>query len=697
MALDARRPDPLWPWDAALIAAWLIWGHFHPQEAYPHGRVLAAGLILAALLARGLLARRRGVSGRQATAVTLLFFALPIWGWIATRGAANPPEGALILGTWLQGSALAVWGSLVVLSRAKVSEPEIDRLLRGGLVAFGLLALALAVWGFWNHFVLRPQQIMENSPLWSLGDERTLALLHNLAEGRMRSSLGDPNHLGLLTALGVVALGCGATWARSNPWRISLIVGGLVTLAALALTGSRAGHLSLIGGGAVLLWPLLRGVGAARRRTALILLWTAAVFLCAALILALVSPPAWVQRIANVTTVRERMGYWAIAWQIFLDAPFTGRGVGAYVTWYPSLRPEGLGTARFAHSLPLQLIAEIGLIGLLAASLPLWPLLKGRRSSSAAVAVTEGRAVAAALTVIGLNSLVGHSIYFREIWLDASLLLGLAVGWRLAHRADERPAAARQWLPAVATVTLAAAFLWPGEIRRSRADLLDEHATALLEEGRLREGLETSEQQVDEEPDFDRWRVAAANRLLAVAPTAGPGRRTLLSRAEAHLRTALRLCPLRPSTHATLALLHRERGDLDRAVKAQREAVRLHPAEPRHRSQLAALLMEMDDLEAAEAEARRALDLHGANYDALLTLGEILLRREDFEGARDCAGRASESSALNRGRPAPWHLLSRIEFAAGDIGQARAAADEALRRHPTSEELLGWRRRLGDP
>jgi O-antigen ligase len=62
----------------------------------------------------------------------------------------------------------------------------------------------------------------------------------------------------------------------------------------------------------------------------------------------------------------NRWHYWKSALAMWRQSPWTGNGLGSYETVYPYFRKEGVENTRFAHSFPLQWLAETGLIGVFA-------------------------------------------------------------------------------------------------------------------------------------------------------------------------------------------------------------------------------------------------------------------------------------------------------------------------------------------
>lgn len=63
----------------------------------------------------------------------------------------------------------------------------------------------------------------------------------------------------------------------------------------------------------------------------------------------------------------QRIFIWKSAWNMFLDYPITGVGFGSFIKIYPMYKiPEAIEeNVYFAHNLPLNLLAETGILGFL--------------------------------------------------------------------------------------------------------------------------------------------------------------------------------------------------------------------------------------------------------------------------------------------------------------------------------------------
>jgi hypothetical protein len=109
---------------------------------------------------------------------------------------------------------------------------------------------------------------------------------------------------------------------------------------------------------------------------------------------------------------------WLAAAETWLDRPVLGAGAGAY--YAASLRHQGNSPTLFAHDLPLELAAELGVAGLLVAVIlyaGVAELLAGTRHSPAA------RLLAPLVVIFTLSSLLDwtwHLAGFAALWATAA-------------------------------------------------------------------------------------------------------------------------------------------------------------------------------------------------------------------------------------------------------------------------------------
>jgi O-antigen ligase len=142
------------------------------------------------------------------------------------------------------------------------------------------------------------------------------------------------------------------------------------------LTGSRGGWLATFVGTAV---ALALQVGRPRLARAL----AAAAAAILALVLSL-SAGAYADDLA--ARGGDRPWYWHVAWKEIADAPLAGAGAGTFELAWLERQPVPV-TVRDAHSLYLELLAELGIVGFVLLGLALTPPLRaGFRGGSAAAA-----------------------------------------------------------------------------------------------------------------------------------------------------------------------------------------------------------------------------------------------------------------------------------------------------------------------
>ncbi len=201
---------------------------------------------------------------------------------------------------------------------------------------------------------------------WALGERLLLGPTQDPFEGRLLTGpLGYANALGALAAIGGVVAVTLAVQSRGGR-RLAAAAPLLVLLPALMLTNSRAAWACGLVGLAV---ALAAAYGRTRIATVLV---ACSVLLLAVLLLA---PPGG---------VGDRTMFWQAARDASAAHPIGGTGAGTFATVYTEVRGAG-PAARDAHSLYLQTLSELGVVGLALIALFLaLPLLGGLRARAAA-------------------------------------------------------------------------------------------------------------------------------------------------------------------------------------------------------------------------------------------------------------------------------------------------------------------------
>jgi O-antigen ligase len=194
-------------------------------------------------------------------------------------------------------------------------------------------------------------------------------------EGTLLSEpLGYANGLGGMAAIGLAA--AAALLLGDARLRVPLAAIAALLLATLAMTGSRGGWIAAVVGTAVAV-----ALGLGRRRLA----WAITIAAGLALVVALVLPAG---SLADDLARHggDRPYYWHVAWQQVSADPFLGAGAGSFHLAWVEERPIP-ADVRDAHSLHLETLAELGVIGLVLLALALAPpFLAGSRGSVAAAA-----------------------------------------------------------------------------------------------------------------------------------------------------------------------------------------------------------------------------------------------------------------------------------------------------------------------
>jgi O-antigen ligase len=239
--------------------------------------------------------------------------------------------------------------------------------------------------------------------VWALADRFLGGAPVDPFEGKLLSApLGYANALGALLAIGAVA--CAIAAVRFRIAAVPLIV----LVPALALTNSRGAVLAGIVGLAV---GATLALGRRLIATAIVIASTAS------LVIALAVPTA---------AFGDRSVYWGVARAAVADNPLAGAGAGTFGEAYRAERPQG-PVARNAHSLYLETLDELGIVGLV--------LLLATLAIPVAAGVRRGAAAAPA--VAGYTTFLLHAGIDLDWTMPAVAVAALALG--AAAAAGGRP------------------------------------------------------------------------------------------------------------------------------------------------------------------------------------------------------------------------------------------------------------------
>ena len=361
------------------LAGWCVW---RPVETFPSSAILVAATVLG----------------------------LAVWAWRRTANRSSPWFIIFAVGFVLLASGMAGWDpasaiieiSLLMVAvmlmwlASRVSPPE-------RWPAFLALVIStLALWGLWQ---VAGGMDEAASAVGQLPVEIQTAAVERLTSGRAFASQLLPSHLAVLlaTALPLLLWRLRLRWS-ALPW----LVGSVLCVVGLVLTRSPVGAALALGACCVLV------VG---RKKPLLLL--------AALVLVsvLVGVIAVREDVIDLEPVQLRLDNWRTAIWVWSTAPAAGVGLGGFSQAAQAVPFEVGNRPRHAHSLPLEWLAELGPIGLLAvifAGLALWRLLRRLWPERPELAV--------ALAVIPFHNLIDFSFFGSGITLAWVVL----VGWAMA-------------------------------------------------------------------------------------------------------------------------------------------------------------------------------------------------------------------------------------------------------------------------
>jgi len=302
----------------------------------------AATVAFLAAAALAIVLRRASAPSRAQLVVVLALGALA--GWTALSALWSPDPAASLL----EAQRTLVYVAAVVAAFAI-----------GGRVFAGTLAAIALVCAY-----SLGQRLLEGPPDPPLPFSGTF----------LQEPLGYANALG-----GLAAIGLASSVVLVRVPRLRLLAPALCCLFAvtLVLTQNRSGWFAAVAGIGVAL-PLAWG----RRRLAV----SVAAVVGLALVLALTLPAGSLADDMAARGGGNRPWYWHVAWQEASEFPVAGRGAGTFELAWLQRQPIEESVLD-AHSLYLETLAELGLVGLGLLALAFAPpLVAAFRGTSAAAA-----------------------------------------------------------------------------------------------------------------------------------------------------------------------------------------------------------------------------------------------------------------------------------------------------------------------
>jgi hypothetical protein len=374
-----------------------------------------------------------------------------------------------------------------------------------------------------------------------LGDDMLLGTFGKASDnGRVTGTFIHATMLAVWAGMGACAAIGLAAAALADPAR-RRVVPVAAAVAAVCVAGgafslSRLGWIG-VAAGVVTTWLLLAlALRRGGRPRAAFAMAVAAPALAAGAAAVMLAVPAFRERVDLLFTRTgvsdPRFPMWESAWALFREAPVLGTGLGSFgraihLTQSPDCERE----LWFAHSDPLNLLSDTGVVGAL---LGAWWLaatlrrgLPALRSSDAATCCLSAAALGGAAVAV-VSSLGDFQTQFPVVAIPLAALLTIPAaladaGRAAAPPAEPRPRAAPRALAAACLAAALAAAAVPCAATLSRLrDLRDGGVTGATRAEAL---------------------TAQGRAILAGVPSSKDPKESL-SRAEAKLREAARLDPL---------------------------------------------------------------------------------------------------------------------------------------------------------
>ena len=254
----------------------------------------------------------------------------------------------------------------------------------------------------------------------------------------MASTFVNHNHFAAYLEILLPLSSALAVAAPLGPFRRLLVIFSSVVMATgLLLTDSRGGWLSIVSAFALGLgWWLLR-----KREKKIAWNWVGvglAAFLLAGAGFLIVQPPvldraATLLQVSNDVSFQTRLVIWKSTLPLLKENPLLGHGLDSFVFAFPRFRAPGLyRLIDFAHNEYLQIMVELGLVGLVLVVLS--SLLVGQRMMRLVRLSQSSWKQALGLGgLIGLGSLALHSVgdfpwRLPAVAIHACAVMGLVTG-----------------------------------------------------------------------------------------------------------------------------------------------------------------------------------------------------------------------------------------------------------------------------
>jgi tetratricopeptide (TPR) repeat protein len=379
-----------------------------------------------------------------------------------------------------------------------------------------------------------------------------------------------------------------------------------------------------------------------------------------------------------------RDGYWGPAIDTFLEHPLFGQGQFTFASSF--LRENSTPPNTFhqhAHSLYLNLLAEMGFVGLLAALLfMVMYFLKFRsifqKSNDKLVLLS----IFAFIVSCGVHNIFDAYHTKPAMLWPLAILAGAAISQPFVSTSDPRKP--RPW-----GMMILISFTWFG----IWAITPYYHGFELANQNQWKEAYQTFGQAVKRDPGN-----ALAHQQLALtaAVLAQDGEQNMLDIAIQELESTIQLEPSWALNHANLSTLYFEKNEKDQAIQSAQKAVALAPAVPLYFLNSGYLLEKAGEKDQAHLAYIKTLDLNPdwstASFWMETSLGkETLNRWIKTQPTQTSLNLSDAQEILNVNVQYSWahNVMAKAQLDSGDLESARQSLENAgLAYVNTSIDLL---------
>lgn len=267
-------------------------------------------------------------------------------------------------------------------------------------------------------------------------------------------------------------------------------------------------------------------------------------------------PAAQMSSLASpAKAMKSRTSYYGAAWEMFKEKPWQGWGLGSFGTVYHRFRQEGAEYARFAHSFPIQLAAETGIIGL-----ALWLSFLGGMAVLLSKGISGLRQqweparsamLGSAMLILFFHSLldidlevVGLATFF---WVGLGTLVGVLTGKDPIEAPPLEPPLWQKQLYVLPFALLTAFFIlipfWAQTLAQEGQNYLESHKTA--------KAIDAFKHSLQINP-YDAYVHASLSRAYQEQYQKNPENLNLLEESQEAIEKALSLSPQNFSYHSSL-------------------------------------------------------------------------------------------------------------------------------------------------